>query len=496
MKKFTATLAIFMLAFTLSFLVACGGNGGGGNEVTPPPTVDNGGAQDPVVTPPDGDQPPQIGLQIGAGAGVHEVRDFGGRTLTIGAWWADPIGPWLFGPAPTPDTLNYSIVRAMWDNARRVEQEFNVNFAQVTVTHEEFLPTLASSVLAGDPFADVVYLEGWMMLEAMGSIVQSMNVNLPASDMLGAQRFSGPTTQDEIGNIWAVNPHSVIDNAFVLAVNLDIINAEGLPNPVELYEAGQWTWDAMLQIMRGATRDTDGDGVVDQFGIAGQPGDIVQHLIGANDGIMVDAYFNYGFTHPNTVRALEFVEQIFQEQLWHSEEGGVMNTANWDRNFYAGNREARAALFPTRTWGIDNAPPAFEFAVVPFPMGPDNTSGNTWLYGMRQGISVPVGTPWAVEDIVVILDELFSWPGEHPELLFAAGSIDWMRETFLTEDDVQRAVRAGLTAASDVGRDMQPYYWILGMFASAFFNMEMDVMQAIEYFRGPHQEMLDRRFRP
>jgi hypothetical protein len=281
----------------------------------------------------------------------------------------------------------------------------------------------------------------------------------------------------------------------MLAVNLDIINSEGLPNPVDLYEAGQWNWDAMLEIMRGATRDTDGDGVFDQFGIAGQPGDIVMHLLGANDGIMVDENFNYGFTHPNSIAALEFVEQIFHESLWSPEAGGIMDTANWTRNFFSGAREANAALFPTRTWALDDAPPAFEFAVVPFPHGPNNTSGNTWLYGIRQGLSVPVGTDWAMEDIIIILDELFQWPGDLPELLFAAGEIEWMRETFLTEADVQRAVRAGLTMAADVGRDVPRYYWILGNFASFFWNREMDVMQAIEYNRGPHQEMLDRRFR-
>jgi len=495
MKRFSVMLVTLLLVFSLALLAACGGQ-----PESPPP----GEGDRPVVTqspddPPRPTDPPIVDGDfqgIFPGVGVHEPRDFGGRTLTIAAWYADPIGPYLFvEEAPDPDSPNYTLALAMWQNARRVEQQFNVRFDQVSVPHEDYLTTLASSVLARNPIADLVLLEGPMQLESMGSIIQPMNANLPASDILGEQRFAGPTTQDAAGNIWAINPHSVITGAYVLGVNLEIIRAEGLPNPVDLYEAGNWNWDTMLEIMRGATKATSADGIIDQFGIAGQPGDIVMHLLGANDGILVDEDFNYGLRHPNSVAALEFVEQIFHESLWAAEAGGVMDTSNWDRNFYSGKREANAALFPTTTWGLDNFMPAFEFAVVPFPKGPNNTTGNTWLSGMRQGYSIPVGTEWTVEDIIIILDELYSWPGDHPEVLFQAGEIDWMRETFLTEADVQRAVRAGISANNDVGRDVPQYYWVLGNFASFFWNREMDVTQAIETERGPHQEMLDRRFR-
>jgi hypothetical protein len=152
-------------------------------------------------------------------------------------------------------------------------------------------------------------------------------------------------------------------------------------------------------------------------------------------------------------------------------------------------------LFPTVTWGLNNSPPAFNFAFVPFPTGPNNTSGSTWISGFQQGISVPVGSAWDVADILIILEELYSWPCDEPELLFEAGAIDWMRDVFLTEADVQRAIYAGITARADAGRDVAEYYWVLGDFASHFWEREMDVMQAVEYHRGPRQEMLDMRFR-
>ena len=486
MKKFVGLT--MLLAFMLAFLSGCACEEDDVIDELPnnvPNEVVGGVTEDP-------DDPPE---DVVLGGRLHEPRDFGGRTLLVGAWWDEAIVSLAWGEEPDRATAaNYYVARRIWDNARRVEEVFNVNFDIRIVSYDDFLPTLTASVMAGEPFADIVMLSGWMQMDAMGSIIQPWSgANLPNSDILGPQVYAGPTTADS-DHVWAIMPHGVEAEAFGLAVNLDIVNADGLPNPIDLFESGQWTWDAMLDLMRRATRDTTGDGTIDQFGIGGQPGDIVQHLIGANDGMMVDAYLNYGFDHPHTIRTLEFAQQIFGERLWYVAADGF-DTGNWNRNFYAPHETGNALLFPAVTWSFGNSPPPFNFGFVPFPTGPDNTSGNTWLRGLEQGICVPVGTAWDITDILIIMEEIFSWPGDEPELLFVAGQIDWMREHFLTEADVQRAIYSGITAASDIGRDINQYYWILGTFAEAFWNQEMDVLQAVEYNRGPQQEMLDLRFR-
>jgi len=121
------------------------------------------------------------------------------------------------------------------------------------------------------------------------------------------------------------------------------------------------------------------------------------------------------------------------------------------------------------------------------------------MTGWLQGLSVPVGTDWPLEDIVIILEELFSWPDDEPELLFEGGDLGWLRAVYLTEDDVQRVISAGLTAASDIGMNVtiggEGYHWILGTFVSHFWNNEMGVLTAVETYRGPRQDMLDQMFR-
>ncbi|MDR0272092.1 MAG: extracellular solute-binding protein [Clostridiales bacterium] len=429
------------------------------------------------------------------GGRIHEVRDFGGRTLTIGAWWQNPISAIAWHPHDRTTSSNYELEQMVWENARRVEEVFNVRFDVQVVQYEDFVSELAASVAVGEPFADVVYLDDWMQLMARYNYIQPWDsADLPSSDLLGERIYTQVAMRDT-EHIWAINQNGIDAQAYGLGVNLDIIYANKLPNPVYLYEAGEWTWDAMLEIMRGATLDIDGDGILDQFGIAGQPGQIIQHLIGANDGIMVDSDFNYGFFHPNTVAALEFSQIIFNEFLWASEYGGIMDNGNWDRNFYCAYDEGHSALFVAIIWAFENRPPDFNYAFVPFPTGPDNTTGSTWLTGFRQGVSVPVGTEWDIADILIILEELWSWSGDQPNLLLETDGIEWLRENLPTEGDVQRAIHAGNTAVSDIGRVAGMYYWVLGNFAETFWNREMNVMQAIKFFYGPQQELLDEMFR-
>jgi multiple sugar transport system substrate-binding protein len=477
MKKLTL---IVLFACMLVFFAACGKDGGS----TPTPT--HSGARNPWGLP----------VELNGGR-IHDAAnyDFGGRTLRVGAWWGTPISALAWGDEPQRATAtNYPIDRMVWDNARRVEEVFNVRFEAVSVSYGNYFPNLLASVLEGTPLADVVILEGKMQMDARGNVIQPWDsVRVPYSDLLGSRTYITAGNQNDAG-IWTIVQNGVDGEAVGLGINLDIIAADGLPNPIDLFEAGEWTWDAMLDIIRRGTRATGGAGVINQFGIGGQPGEIIQHLIGANDGCMVNADDNYGFDHPNTIVALEFAQQIFENRWWAAEAGGIMNTGNWDRNFYAWNRDGNIVMAPTTVWAIQNAPPAFNFGFVPFPKGPNNTTGSTWLSGLQQAIGVPVGTDWEVSDILVIMEEIFSWPCDEPEILYEAGDIEWFREMYPTEADVQRAVIAGNTRAVDVGRDVDEYYWVLGDFASHFWNHEMDVSQAVEYHRGPRQAMLNERF--
>jgi len=487
MKAFSRNsgkILVLLLMLAMLFVTACNRNNEEDPDEAGTTNVNGGTANGPVVTDPDA---PTLG-------GIHQPRDMGGRTL-IGAspWGGSAINAanafWDEEPDPATAT-NYHTERLIWDNGVRVREEFNVNIESVQV--EEIMAALTISVLAGDALADSILLPGGYILSGIigDLLVPISSINLPASDVLGSRIYASPGSEFQ-GQYYSVHYNGINNHIPLIGVNLDLIRAIGAPNPVDLFNAGQWTWDAALDIMRMATRDTTGDGIMNQFGIAGQPADILRHFVAANDGFLVDDNMNYAFDHPHTIEALEFLEIIFREGLWDYDREFGANIADWGRNFFS-FQNGDAALFHAILWGIGE--PSFDFAIVPYPIGPSNNRGYTWGGGWGASWVIPHATTnWEPEEVLIILEELFSWPDGEPELI-AEGQINHARTIWPTEEDVQRQILASHSGRLCVGGTVPEYYWIFGNFAGHFLEQSMTVLQAIEAYRPTQQELLDNFF--
>jgi len=493
-KMYKALFVIALLVFALGFATACNRDNEDEAEptqaaVTPPPPVATNGGNGEDVT---GEDETPAGR---SGPGIHEPVDFGGRTLYVGCWWDNALPSAAMGwdePDPAEST-NYFIDRLIWENAQRVRSEFNVVLDNMTLGYGDMLPTLKSSVMAGAAFADVIMLSGGMQLSAHQGdlIVPIMDINLPNSDILGSQLYGLPLNPFE-GVYLAIMCQRPYLNAFSIGVNMDIINSIGAPNPQELYRQGRWTWDAALEIMRMATRDTTGDGVFDQWGIAGQPGDLMFLFVGSNDGPMIDENRQFALDHPNTVEALEFMNIVFAEGLWQYDPVQGIDTGAWERNFFA-FMEGNSALWAATTWAMNDGDLPFEFLGVPFPLGPSNTSGNTTVGGFRQAFTFPHSANWASADVLMIIEEFWSWPAGDPELKLE--SEQWPRHIWQTEECVQHIFTTGQRRGFDMGMVVPQYSWIFGTFVMNFINNEATPMQAIESVRASQQELIDNFFR-
>ena len=284
---------------------------------------------------------------VTATPGIHKPVDLGGRTLTIASQFDMPM-PFTHiarneEPDPATSTaIGYIRDRLIWDNHIRVLEEFNINLEFRRETYLEEL--LLVHILAGTPFADSIYMNGRQMLSAMiGDLILPLSViDLPYSDILGQQVY-GRKLQPVFGEYWAWEPATFSPNIWMLGVNMDIIDAISAPSPIDLFNNGQWTWEAALEIMRLSTRDTVGDGHITQWGIAGQPTDIFAHFIAANDGYFViprDDFFanellSVAMDHPRTIEALEFLEIIFREGLWRYCRITGPDVNDWSTNAWA-----------------------------------------------------------------------------------------------------------------------------------------------------------------
>lgn len=153
---------------------------------------------------------------------------------------------------------------------------------------------------------------------------------------------------------------------WVVVYNKSLLERENQPDIYDLYLAGDWTWDKATEILRGVTRDTDGDGVTDQFGMRYVDALTPTIFAATNEGAVTDEDENgkvvFTFDEEPAIEALEL---IYQWKTVDKVVGGD-NAA-----FYAG----KVAMDILPVWGIGQNMSGLtgsgdEFAIVPLPRGP------------------------------------------------------------------------------------------------------------------------------
>ena len=358
---------------------------------------------------------------------LHAPVDLGGRIITVATLREDVLSimmPPSVRGEPNPEfSNNYARDRAIWNNARRVEYMFNFTIEEdiqrgdVRMGH-----LLRTSVAAGAPFADIVLTPPHLILEAsLNNTIQPLDlIELPQSDLLGLQIHSRFTAEG-FGHAWAFASTAPTSEAFTVAANLNLIAAVGASNPVELYNSGNWTWETMLEIMRHVSADAAGDEDAEQWGLIAVPHLLLFNLVGANDGMFVTEDLRSGLSHPHTIEAMAFLETLLQErhirpnERWNRTDHGF---GIWDDMWSL--TEANAAFVTGMFWtphvlrgGYSIFP--FEYAILPLPVGPSNTSGNTGMAGWQEGLVLPMSSGFEAAELLMVMEEYFSWAGAEPD---------------------------------------------------------------------------------
>lgn len=361
----------------------------------------------------------------------YPAKDLNGRTFTFAYNW-DPMPK----EEPDPSTATVEDIYK-WENLKRVEEKYNCKIEFINVPWEELDTKLTTSVMAGDPYADGVMLEPAkaIPLAVSGQIMAIEDINLPEADIFNDNYILLPGTEIA-GKHYSMIEHNEEVSACFLGVNEDIINELGVEDPVELYEKGEWTWDKFLEIAKAATKDTDGDNVVDQYGLSGVPLVLAKQFIASNDGFLVDdTNLKEGLSDPKTMEALEFFNKLYNtDKVAYLANNDVWE---WNGNLQA-YREGKSAMYHLQSWVLgegDNG--SFNYSVVPYPTGPSNTSGSTYLTATG-GVAIPRGVE-NPEDVLMIFEEVQDWYGGEYEIK-AEASREWLSTLFKTEKDMENAI--------------------------------------------------------
>ena len=143
--------------------------------------------------------------------------------------------------------------------------------------------------------------------------------------------------------------------------------------PYDLQKEGKWSWDEYLKLCKKLTKDTDNDGVVDLYAVAGQAYIVAFGALQSNGTFVIEkddsGLLRLNVDDPNVLNALNFVRNL-------ADFGYFMPTpegAEWDW-FKTAFYDGKTSMYIEEEWAdtqeIRQKAPQLDYGFVGFPYGP------------------------------------------------------------------------------------------------------------------------------
>jgi multiple sugar transport system substrate-binding protein len=201
--------------------------------------------------------------------------------------------------------------------------------ARIKVTHipgqSDYRKRLAADFAVGTP-ADITLINyrRYASFAAKG-VLEPLGPYLDKSSVIKADDFypQAMAPYNWKGTLMCL-PQNL--SSLVVYYNRNLFDAAGLA-----YPADDWTWDQFVETAKALTRDTDGDGAVDQFGIGTEASIFrIAPLVWQNGGDIVDDPANPKKLTLDTPAAREAVQWFLDLQVKHKVMPDQINEASED----------------------------------------------------------------------------------------------------------------------------------------------------------------------
>jgi ABC-type glycerol-3-phosphate transport system substrate-binding protein len=311
----------------------------------------------------------------------------GGTPVRLGTWMRNFLDPFYFTAKQTElnDMKKTCTTRAVTEHNSGIQWWAYQN--ALNHTNE-----IIQQYLAGDFKADFYNINS----HNLGALADSGAIQ-PITDYLHhlPEYYFDINTQmgtwkGEVYGIWTER----INVNMGIYVNLDLIEEYSQANPAELWENGEWDWDALVTIASNIKANAP-----ETIQILGMNNyDLGSYLIGSNGGKVINPETDaFVLDDPRAVNALMFAQELKERgYVWMSE-------TNTDAGTRAKFTSGELVFYFGSDW-ISGDPSIlkpgaavqFQLGMVPMPVGPDIidfeteyrvpiTVGNLWV--MRSGMT-------------------------------------------------------------------------------------------------------------
>jgi multiple sugar transport system substrate-binding protein len=205
-------------------------------------------------------------------------------------------------------------------------------------------------------------------------------------------RYDGKTIGK--GDLYAI-PRST--GPFAFAYNKTMFEKAGipLPDPKKPY-----TWQEFIKVCQELTKDTNGDGKLDQFGTGLNPSCSLQSFVWTNGADWLDkTKTKVTIDNPNFAEALQFFADM---QNKYKITPSISDSASLDG--YQRWLKGQMAFYPCAPWDLPTFKSLpFDYALIPPPVSPKTGKPATWVQSVGFGISPSSKHPKEATELAMYL---------------------------------------------------------------------------------------------
>lgn len=305
---------------------------------------------------------------------VREAEDFGGYEFVFASHWSKTYDQ---------EAGNSAIGDEIRQRIQDVEKKYNCHISFRGSEADTFSTDFATAVASGEKYGDVVETHLWWFEGPYRSNFIRPLSEVPEINWQDDTKWNGQDWFTRDGKAygssfttWYFRNPVGVDN--MMFYNPTILESSNQPDPQELLKKGEWTWDNFRSILKAVTKDTDGDGVPNVYGLSGMDHKLEAAALWSNSvrEIMqqTDGKFAFGYENESAYEAIQFAADLVnKDKVYKNIYDGVTSGQDWlDVNKQFKENQYAFMIYTSTALTDPDWLPAMEadWKLVPFPKGP------------------------------------------------------------------------------------------------------------------------------